>query len=89
MPFGRGFFLALSKSDFLAHRVTKWGFVRRATKTFMPGEAPEDAFAACLELAKDGRRTIFTKLGEAITNKAEPEMAAPWATIQRAKNCTG
>lgn len=71
MPFGRGFFLALSKSDFLAHRVTKWGFVRRATKTFMPGEAPEDAFTACLELAKDGRRTIFTKLGEAITNKAE------------------
>ena len=71
MPFGRGFFLMLAKSDFLAHRVTKWGFVRRATRKFMPGEAPEDAFGACATLAKDGRRTIFTRLGEAITKKEE------------------
>ncbi len=71
MPFGRGFFLALAKSDFLNHRVTKWGFVKRATKTFMPGEAPEDAFGACQVLAKAGRGTVFTKLGEAVTSRAE------------------
>jgi proline dehydrogenase len=71
MPLGRGFFLALAKSDFLNHRVTKWGFVRRATKTFMPGEAPEDALGASAQLAATGRGTIFTKLGEAITNRDE------------------
>ena len=71
MPFGRGFFLALAKSDFLNHRVTKWGFVRRATHHFMPGEEPEDAFGACAVLAQSGRGTIFTKLGEAITNLDE------------------
>jgi proline dehydrogenase len=71
MQLGRAFLLTLAKSDFLNHRVTKWGFVRRATRHFMPGEAPEDAFAACTELGKGGRGTIFTKLGEAITNRAE------------------
>jgi len=71
MQLGRAFFLTLAKSDFLNHRVTKWGFVRRATRHFMPGEAPEDAFGASAELAKGGRGTVFTKLGEAITNRAE------------------
>lgn len=71
MPFGRGFFLALAKSSYLNNHVTKWGFVRRATRKFMPGEAPEDALKACAELAKGGRGTIFTKLGEAITNAEE------------------
>lgn len=71
MPFGRGLFLALAKSSYLNDHVTKWGFVRRATRKFMPGEAPEDALNACAELAKGGRGTIFTKLGEAITNAAE------------------
>lgn len=37
----------------------------------MPGEAPEDAMRACGELATNGRGTIFTKLGEAITSRDE------------------
>ena len=71
MPFGRGLFLALAKSSFLNDHVTKWGFVRRATQKFMPGESPEDAIRASAVLARDGRGTIFTKLGEAITEPAE------------------
>jgi proline dehydrogenase len=71
MPFGRGFFLALAKSSYLNDHVTKWGFVRRATRKFMPGEEPEDALNACAALGKQGRGTIFTKLGEAITKKDE------------------
>lgn len=71
MPFGRGFFLALAKSPFLNNHVTKWGFVRRATRKFMPGEEPQDALAATATLAKDGRGAVLTKLGEAITNRAE------------------
>ncbi|MDA1081378.1 MAG: proline dehydrogenase family protein [Gemmatimonadetes bacterium] len=71
MPFGRGFFLALAKSSFLNDHVTQWGFVKRATKRFMPGETPEDAMAASAALAADGRGTIFTKLGEAVTEPSE------------------
>ncbi|MCC7196054.1 MAG: proline dehydrogenase family protein [Gemmatimonadaceae bacterium] len=71
MPFGRGFFLALAKSDYLNNHVTRWGFVRRATKKFMPGEATDDAMRACADLAADGRGTLFTRLGEAITQTAE------------------
>ena len=71
MPFGRRFFLALAKSPFLNNHVTKWGFVRRATKKFMPGEAPEDALDATAALAAGGRGTILTKLGEAVTSRDE------------------
>lgn len=71
MPIGRRFFLALADSRFLHDHVTKWSFVRRATKRFMPGEQPEDALAASAELAKGGRKAIFTKLGEAITSRDE------------------
>lgn len=71
MPFGRGFFLALAKSSFLNDHVTQWSFVKRATKRFMPGETPEEALTAAAALASDGRGTIFTKLGEAITEPSE------------------
>jgi proline dehydrogenase len=71
MPFGRGFFLALAKSSYLNNHVVKWRFVQKATKRFMPGEAPEDALNATADLAARGRGTILTKLGEAITNRDE------------------
>src|SRR5581483_4124894 len=71
MPFGRVLFLALARSSYLNDHVTKWGFVRRATKKFMPGEEPEDALRACADLARSGRGTVFTKLGEAITSRDE------------------
>lgn len=71
MPFGRGLFLSLAKSQYLNDHVTRWGFVRRATRKFMPGEEPDDALAACARLAEDGRGTIFTRLGEAIETRAE------------------
>jgi proline dehydrogenase len=34
----------------------------------MPGEKPEDALDAGVAIAKDGRRLIYTKLGEALTS---------------------
>jgi proline dehydrogenase len=70
---GRSFFLALAESAFLHDHVTKWGFVRRATKRFMPGEEAADAIAAGAALAKRGRGAIYTRLGEAI---AHPDEAA-------------
>jgi proline dehydrogenase len=42
--------------------------VKRATRTFMPGEHADDALAAGAAIAASGRGLIFTQLGEAITN---------------------
>jgi proline dehydrogenase len=73
MGIARSVLLAASKSDALNHFVTNRTFVKRAMKKFMPGEAPEDALAAAETLARDGRGTILTKLGEALTRLDEAQ----------------
>ncbi|MEO8580754.1 MAG: proline dehydrogenase family protein [Gemmatimonadales bacterium] len=42
--------------------------MKRATRTFMPGERSHDALEAGAVIAASGRGLIFTRLGEAITN---------------------
>ena len=42
--------------------------MKRATRSFMPGERAEDALEAGATIAASGRGLIFTQLGEAITN---------------------
>lgn len=42
--------------------------MKRATRTFMPGERSYDALEAGAVIAASGRGLIFTRLGEAITN---------------------
>ncbi|MFI5310396.1 MAG: proline dehydrogenase family protein [Gemmatimonadales bacterium] len=73
MGLARNVLLAASKSDTLNHFATNRAFVKRAMKKFMPGEAPEDALAAAESLAKDGRGTVLTKLGEALTRPEEAQ----------------
>ena len=73
MGIARNILLAASKSDALNHFATNRAFVKRAMKKFMPGEAPEDALNAAQALAKDGRGTILTKLGENITRPEEAQ----------------
>lgn len=73
MSLGRTILLKLADSDFLNRQATQRTFVRRATRKFMPGEAPEDALRAAQALKAEGRGTIFTKLGEAITARADAE----------------
>ena len=63
MTIGRKILLAAAKSEFLARQATNRSFSKRAVKKFMPGEAPEDALNAGAVLAKEGRGTVFTKLG--------------------------
>ena len=46
--------------------------MKRATRTFMPGEHADDALTAGAAIATSGRGLIFTQLGEAITS---PEAA--------------
>ncbi|HYS54575.1 MAG TPA: proline dehydrogenase family protein [Thermoanaerobaculia bacterium] len=42
--------------------------MKRATRTFMPGEHADDALEAGAAIAASGRGLIFTQLGEAITS---------------------
>jgi proline dehydrogenase len=67
----RNVLLAGSQSRWLRERATRYGFVRRAVSRFMPGEEPEDALAAACELQKLRISTVFTRLGENITDERE------------------
>ncbi|HUQ18223.1 MAG TPA: proline dehydrogenase family protein [Gemmatimonadaceae bacterium] len=72
MSFGRSILLAAARSRRLNDFALRSDIVKRATRTFMPGENPEDALVAGAAIAATGRGLIFTQLGEAITN---PEAA--------------
>lgn len=67
----RSLLLAGSQSVWLREHAMRWGFVRRATRRFMPGETLEDALAAAAELQQRGIGTILTHLGENITDERE------------------
>jgi proline dehydrogenase len=73
MTIGRKILLAAAKSEFLGRQATNRWFAKKAVKKFMPGEAPEDALDAAAVLSREGRGTVFTKLGENITRLDEAE----------------
>ena len=73
MPIGRSLLLAAAKSPALNRFALRSRVVKRATKAFMPGERPEDAFDAGAQLVRDGRSLVYTKLGEALTEIAEAD----------------
>lgn len=64
MTVARTLLLRASRSHWLAHRVMRRPFARRAVRRFMPGEELEDALGAALDLDREGIGTILTKLGE-------------------------
>jgi proline dehydrogenase len=68
VPFGRSILLAAARSRRLNDFALRSAFVKRATRTFMPGEHVDDALAAGAAVAASGRGLIFTQLGEAITS---------------------
>jgi proline dehydrogenase len=68
MPFGRSILLAAARSRTLNDFALRSAFVKRATRTFMPGEHADDALEAGAAIAATGRGLIFTQLGEAITS---------------------
>ena len=59
----------MSTNAWLRERATKTAFVRRSVSTFMPGERLEDAMAAAAAQKAQGIDTIFTKLGENLTQR--------------------
>jgi proline dehydrogenase len=73
VPFGRSILLAAARSRRLNDFALRSAFVKRATRTFMPGEHLDDALDAGAAIAASGRGLIFTQLGEAICS---PDAAA-------------
>ncbi len=73
MSIARSALLALSRNAWLADRVMRRPFARRAVRRFMPGEELDDALDAAAVLARDRIGTILTQLGENVTTLAEAE----------------
>jgi proline dehydrogenase len=69
----RSLLLRGSESRWLAERVAKRPFARRAVRRFMPGETVEAALAAAEGIGHQGMQTVLTQLGEAITSKGAAE----------------
>jgi proline dehydrogenase len=68
VAFGRSILLAAARSRRLNDFALSSAFVKRATRTFMPGENVGDALEAGARIAATGRGLILTQLGEAITS---------------------
>src|SRR5260370_14050935 len=67
----RQLLLKASQNKWLQQRATKYGFLRRAVKRFLPGEALEEALVACRDLARFNISSVLTHLGENVTDRNE------------------
>jgi len=67
----RSILLAASQNAWLRNHAARHKFVRRAVSRFMPGEELSDALAAAQRLQTKSIGSIFTRLGENITDQAE------------------
>ncbi len=65
--------LWVSTNPFLAQRLPKYRFVRRATRRFMPGETLEDALREAERLKGVGLGTTLTLLGENLVSLDEAD----------------
>jgi len=71
MSLMRGVLLALSENRRMRERGPQLWFVKRAARRFMPGETFEDMLTAAETLRPLGIDTVFTRLGENVTDAAE------------------
>lgn len=71
MGVSRVILLKGAQSRWLRERATHYRFVRRALRRFMPGERLEDAIEAAQRLRDQGLLTIFTHLGENLTDRSQ------------------
>ena len=63
--------LRASRSEWLESQFKKYGFTRRAVKSFLPGEELGAALDAAGALAADGLGSVITNLGERVTTRGE------------------
>ncbi|MBI1937561.1 MAG: proline dehydrogenase family protein [Ignavibacteriales bacterium] len=71
MSLSRSVLLWMSENKWMQNNVPRWWFVRKAVKKFMPGESVEDALNAAQNFSAYNIPTVFTKLGENITQISE------------------
>lgn len=76
MSVARSLILWAADNRMLRERLTRFGFVRRTVRRFMPGETLEDALGAAADLRTRGLPTTFTALGENVTNAGETQKVA-------------
>lgn len=69
----RNALLWASTNPFLAQRLPTYGFVRKATRRFLPGETLDDALREAQRLKDEGAPTTFTLLGENVSTPAEAD----------------
>jgi len=67
----RSILLAASQNAWLRDHAARHKFVRRTVERFMPGEELSDALAAAQRLQAKNIGSIFTRLGENVTDQAE------------------
>ena len=67
----RSVLLAISENRWMRERGPRLWFVKRAARRFMPGEAFDDMLRAAGELRPLGIDSVFTRLGENVTDAAE------------------
>lgn len=69
----RSILLAASQNRWLRDHASHYKFVRRSVSRFMPGETVDDAVAAAQSLQGKKIGTVFTHLGENISDRAEAQ----------------
>jgi len=69
MSMARSALLWISENQTLREKLPKLKFIRRAVNRFMPGEELADAISAAINLKKYSVGTIFTRLGENVTEE--------------------
>jgi proline dehydrogenase len=72
----RRVFLWAARNRWLKERLPRMWFMRRAVRRFMPGETLGEALGAAMPLQAVGIGTIYTRLGENLTNLAEADEVA-------------
>ena len=65
-----------ARNPWLGERLPNLPFMKKAVHRFMPGEAIEDALGAAVELQVLGIGTLYTKLGEAVTEASGAQAVA-------------
>jgi len=72
----RTILLWAARNAWLRERLPRLGFVRRATRRFMPGEDAEAALVAAESFGREGIPTLFTRLGENLVSIGDADAVA-------------
>jgi proline dehydrogenase len=72
----RKILLWFARNAWLRQRLPKLSFMKKAVRRFMPGEEIDDALGVAVDLQVLGIGTMYTKLGENITELAQAQAVA-------------